>query len=158
MIRILRKHQVDCIIVGGVCGTMHGAPLSTFDLDLVHSRTPENTERLKAALTELQAFYRFHPKRIEPKAEHLQSDGHHLFTTTLGSLDALGTIDDNLGYEELLPDSVEAELEAGLVVRILTLEKLIEIKEKAGRDKDRAAMPVLRRTLEERNKQQGKAE
>jgi predicted nucleotidyltransferase len=155
IVKVLNQHHVDYIVIGGVCAVLHGAPVATFDMDIVHSRVPENTERLKDALIEIGAFYRFHPKRIEPKARDLQSDGHHLFTTDLGSLDALGTIVDALGYEELLPHTVEMELDQDLRVRILTLEKLIEIKEKTGRDKDRVALPQLRRTLEERNKLQG---
>jgi hypothetical protein len=31
---------------------------------------------------------------------------------------------------------------------VLSLEKLIEVKEMTGRDKDRAMLPVLRRTLD----------
>jgi hypothetical protein len=39
-----------------------------------------------------------------------------------------------------------------LRVRILDLDVLIRLKEEAGRDKDRIALPVLRRTLEEQEK------
>jgi hypothetical protein len=42
---------------------------------------------------------------------------------------------------------------AELQVRSLTLSKLIELKEMADRDKDRAMLPVLRRTLEMRKKE-----
>lgn len=58
ILRVLSKHNVDFIIVGGVCGVLHGAPVTTFDLDLVHSRAPENLARLMTALEELGAFYR----------------------------------------------------------------------------------------------------
>jgi hypothetical protein len=36
---------------------------------------------------------------------------------------------------------------SGLRVRVLALEAVIRSKEHADRDKDRAALPVLRRTL-----------
>ncbi|HSR68652.1 MAG TPA: hypothetical protein VLU25_11995 [Acidobacteriota bacterium] len=39
-----------------------------------------------------------------------------------------------------------------LPVRILTLEKVIEVKEAAGADKDRYGLRILRRVLEERDK------
>ena len=32
-------------------------------------------------------------------------------------------------------------------VKVLSLERLIEVKEKAGRDKDMAVLPLLRATL-----------
>ena len=37
----------------------------------------------------------------------------------------------------------------GILVRVLDLEALIAIKEELGGEKDRAVLPVLRRTLEE---------
>ena len=52
IIRILSGHKVDFIIVGGVCAVLHGAPVTTFDLDLVHSRSQDNLNRLLSALEE----------------------------------------------------------------------------------------------------------
>jgi hypothetical protein len=37
-------------------------------------------------------------------------------------------------------------------LRLLTLEKLIELKEAANREKDRAVLPLLRQTLEAKRK------
>ena len=34
----LKAQAVDFIVVGGVGAVLHGAPVATFDLDLVHSR------------------------------------------------------------------------------------------------------------------------
>lgn len=41
----LTAHHVDFIVVGGVCAVLHGAPVATFDLDVVHSRQLENLHR-----------------------------------------------------------------------------------------------------------------
>jgi len=38
-------------------------------------------------------------------------------------------------------------------VRVLKLAKYIEVKEKLGREKDKAILPILRRTLEEKQRQ-----
>ena len=38
MIRILAKHDVEYIVIGGVCATLHGALINTGDLDIVYSR------------------------------------------------------------------------------------------------------------------------
>jgi hypothetical protein len=43
-------------------------------------------------------------------------------------------------------------LAGGLAVRVLSLSALIEAKERSGRPKDLAALPVLRATLEERER------
>ena len=53
ILRTLRRHQVDFIVVGGVCGVLQGAPINTFDLDVVHSRDPKNLDRLLKALEAL---------------------------------------------------------------------------------------------------------
>ena len=52
ILKTLRSHRVDFVVVGGVCAVLHGAPLATFDLDVVHCREPHNLARLMAALEE----------------------------------------------------------------------------------------------------------
>ena len=41
------------------------------------------------------------------------------------------------------------EVAAGLIIRLASLEDVIRSKEAAGREKDRAQLPLMRRTLEE---------
>lgn len=148
-LEILARHGVDFIVVGGVAAVLGGAPISTFDLDIVHARAPENLERLSAALAELDARYRdFAGRELRPTIDALAGAGHHLLLTTCGPIDVLGQIGDRDGYGELLADSVERTL-GGHMVRVLGLARLIRTKEQAGRDKDRAVLPILRRTLEE---------
>ena len=61
ILRGLVDHEVEFIVVGGVCAVLHGAPVTTFDLDVVHRRSPENIARLQAALAGLGAHYRGRP-------------------------------------------------------------------------------------------------
>ena len=153
ILKTLHQHEVKFIIVGGVCAVLHGAPLATFDLDVVHSREPDNLTRLSAALEELGARYRV-PGRHEmkPSPSHLASEGHQLLMTRFGPLDLLGTIGKGREYNQLLQETVEMEVGPGLKVRVLTLENLVKTKEETGQEKDRAALPVLRRVLEEKSK------
>src|SRR5688500_11282495 len=88
ILQVLDKHQVKSIVVGGVCSKIHGAQVSTFDLDLVYSRDSENLARLEAALQELGTYYReLPPYRIVPQSERLDTPGHHLLMTSAGPLD-----------------------------------------------------------------------
>jgi len=155
ILRVLDDRQVKFIIVGGVCAVLHGAPITTFDLDLVHSRAPDNLNCLVKALIDLDAYYRGHLKRIKPDIESLASPGHHLLMTRFGPLDLLGTIEKNLGYANLIGHSEEIQIE-NLQLRILSLEHLIEIKEQTFREKDRLILPVLKHTLQEREKNKKK--
>ncbi len=149
-LQVLTDHGVDFLVVGGVCAVLHGAPLLTYDLDVVHSRDPDNLDRLVTALREMDAIYREQPqRRLRPDQSHLRTTGHQLLMTRAGPLDVLGTLSSGRGYDELVGCSLEMDLGAGLRVRVLDLPTLILTKEEAGRDKDRIALPILRRALEE---------
>jgi hypothetical protein len=67
-------------------------------------------------------------------------------------VDLLGTIGRDLGYSDLVPHSPKLDISEGLRIRVLDLETLIAIKEELGGEKDRAVLPILRRTLEEKRK------
>jgi hypothetical protein len=133
-------------------GILHGAPVTTIDLDVVHRRSPENVARLLRVLRELDAVYRHDPRQLHPEESHLSSPGHQLLVTRYGDLDCLGTIDQGRGYEELMPHTVEMRLSGGEAIRVLSLPALIEAKERAGRAKDLAVLPVLRATLDEQGR------
>jgi hypothetical protein len=152
ILRRLAENDVEFVVVGMAAGILQGAPGTTLDLDVVHRRSPENVERLLRVLTELDATYRHDPRGLRPAESHLASAGHQLLRTRLGDLDCLGTIDQDRRYEDLLPISVEMTIAVGRTVRVLSLPALIEAKERAGRPKDLAALPLLRATLEEATK------
>jgi len=151
----LLKDHVDFIVVGGVCAVLHGAPVSTFDLDLVHARDPENIRRLLIALDRLQARYRSAGGRdLHPTAAHLQSAGHQLLMTSAGPLDLSGEIGAGWGFNELLAQTESCPLAPGITVRLLSLEMLIQTKVEADREKDRAVLAILRGTLAEKRRRE----
>ena len=153
ILRTLSEYKVDFIVVGGVCAVLHGAPMTTFDLDVVHSRSAGNIERLLSALHTLDAYYRDRPgQRLQPKLSHLASPGHQLLLTRFGPLDILGTIGNRLSYSDLITGTVKLQLD-DLELRMLTLESLIDTKRAASRDKDKAVLALLNQTLKEKRKQ-----
>jgi hypothetical protein len=155
LLRALVEAHVEFILVGGLSAVIEGAPIHTYDVDIVHRREKQNIERLLALLERLDAVYRAAPeRRLRPSASHLASEGHQNLETTLGWLDVLGTIGQarKLGYEELLEHSHRVELGDGLNVAVLDLNQYILFKEELDGDKDRAMLPILRRTLLERQR------
>jgi hypothetical protein len=145
-------HEVEFIVVGGVSAVLQGAPIATFDLDLVHSRDSENIERLLRALDSLEAIYRAQPeRRIKPSAGHLSSPGHQLLLTRFGPLDLLGMIGSGHRYQDLLAHTVEMKIDDALRIRVLDLETLIQTKEEIAGEKDNAMLPILRQTLKEKS-------
>lgn len=149
ILRVLSDYDVDFVVVGALSAVLQGAPIMTLDIDIVHERSEANVERLIGALSALDACYRGHGDRVlRPTAERLLGPGHQLMTTRAGPLDVLGTIEEDLGYEELLEDSVFYQID-GNRVRLLSMSRYLELKETSDRPKDRAVVPVLRATLEE---------
>jgi predicted nucleotidyltransferase len=147
ILRVLVEHGVDFILVGGVAAVLRGVPLSTLDVDVVILRSDENLVPLLGALRALQARYLDPAGRfIVPDAGKLASLRMHRLSTAFGPLDVMETIGHGLSYADLISDTKLIEV-AGVPVRVLGLESIIRSKEQANRDKDRATLPILRRTL-----------
>ena len=152
----LTAQSVDFIVIGGIGAALQGAPVTTFDLDLVHSREAENVKRLLLALQALEAFYRERPgRRVTPAAADLAGPGHHLLMTRAGPLDLLGAVVGGRSYKELIGRAFPMQLAPGKPIRVLELATLIRLKEELGREKDLAMLPVLRRTLQEQERTKG---
>ncbi len=148
-LRDLAARRIEFIVVGGVAAVLNGAPVNTFDTDLVYSPGPANLDRILKFLSDVDAIFRIQPeRRLRPNPSHLAGGGQLNLLTSYGPLDLLATIGRSLGYLELLPHSKELDIGEGLRVRVLDLETIIAIKEELGSEKDRATLPVLRRTLE----------
>jgi len=149
LLRRLVDAGVEFIVVGGAAAVLHGAPITTEDLDIVHRRTPENVSRLKNLLQELNAHVReLANRQLESAFLGFLGEGHVLLSTRLGPLDCLGALVDGRGFEELVSHS-ESFADEGSEFRVLDLSTLIDIKTKTGRAKDRLMLPVLIALAEE---------
>ena len=143
LIVALTEAGVEFVVVGGAAAVLHGAPVTTVDLDVVHRRTPENVERLLAVLAALEGTYRAPASPdLRPTAELLLGRGQNLLSTKLGPLDLLCVLHDQRGYEELLPRT-ELMTDERATIRVLDLDSLIEVKAEMNRAKDRLVLPIL---------------
>jgi hypothetical protein len=153
ILRGLVEHQVNFIVVGGIAAVLQGAPIATFDLDVVHSRAPTNIRNLLDALDQLNASYRAAGRQhLRPDVSHLQSSGHQLLMTRFGPLDLLGSIGKGDDYGTLLKECLPIEIAPGLKVTVLSLSAVIRTKEETAHEKDMATLAILRRTLEEKER------
>ena len=153
LIELIAEAGVEFVIVGGMAAVVQGVPVTTFDLDIVHNRGEANTKKLLALLKTIHARYRGHPpgKRVELWEAAFLGRGHQLLYTDLGALDVLGAIEDGLEYEDLLAHSIEVKLR-GKTVKILTLEKLADLKSRSANEKDRLVFKLIAKTLVEKYK------
>ena len=147
---------IEFVVVGMTAGVLLGAPVVTFAVDIVHRRSPENVDRLLGWLLAHDAWHRFElqNRHLPPTREQLSGSGHINLQTDLGKLDVLCKLSAGEGYEEIHGDIVW--LEHGTHrIRVLGLERLIAVKAKAGRAKNRLAIPVLIAALDEQRKRRG---
>jgi hypothetical protein len=150
LLEVLQRHDVRFIVIGAVAAISQGYPLPTEDFDATPARDPENIERLVEALRELDAKLR---TPTEPVAFPLDSKmlaGAESWTlaTSAGPLDLLFAPAGTRGYDDLRREAVEVDLGTGKPALVASLRDVIRMKEAMAREKDRAQLPALRRTLE----------
>ena len=155
MLRILRSHDVAFVIVGGVAARLRGAPLLTQDVDITPERTADNMERLAAALGDMEARLRSAAEpdgvKVPLDADFLASKQLWTLTTKYGDLDLVLEPAGFQGFEELVDGAspMRVATKPDLYVEVAALSDVIASKEAAGREKDLAALPLLRTTLRE---------
>ncbi|MFT5287986.1 MAG: hypothetical protein ACI8QS_000234 [Planctomycetota bacterium] len=153
LLRSFLKAEVRFVVIGGVGAALQGVTAQTYDLDLVLDPEAQNLERALGVLDELDACLRQHlpGKTLRATRLDLEAHGAILMMTSLGPLDLLGRVATGWGHSELLERSIRIELDERTGIQVLDLAALIEIKERVGREKDLAVLPLYRRTLAERD-------
>ena len=141
----LSEHRVEFVIIGGVCGVLHGVPLVTFDLDVCCPFTPENLRRVESAVKDLHPYHRLTPDKL-PLAfsNELRARLRNLYLQTdLGKLDCQSEVTGIGDYQAVLKSSEPHKTSHG-EFRVLSLDALIIAKEAVGRERDLAAVKFLR--------------
>ncbi|MFN8790596.1 MAG: nucleotidyltransferase [Bdellovibrionales bacterium] len=146
LVKTLLSHDLDFLIVGGFAAVVHGSSHVTKDLDITMLMSPENVERLRSALKDLEPRHRMNPTHKpsfldDPKEVHGLKNIY--LETKAGILDVV-TLDENLGSYQDLKDRAVVVTLFGHDCQVLSLDDLIAIKEKMGRRKDLIVLEELR--------------
>jgi hypothetical protein len=154
IIRVLVRHHVDFVVIGGVAATIQGSTTITEDLDICYSRDRANLDRLVAALRELGARLRGAPDDVpfQLDALSLRNGLNFTFTTSHGSFDCLGDPGGGVDYESLLANADPIDID-GVEIRVASLDDLIRMKRAAGRIKDRIEVENLSKLRDVRAEQ-----
>lgn len=155
ILRALEKHGVRYVLIGGIAARLRGAPLLTEDLDVTPDTAKDNLQNLCRALLALGARLRTASDPdgvafpIEP--EMLATARSWTLVTKHGDLDLVFEPAGTRGYGDLARGATPLRVadKPALKVAVAGLADIIRTKEAAGRAKDRAALPLLRATLEE---------
>lgn len=133
LLRVLNRHGVEFVVVGGVAAQLHGWRSATLDLDISVSIKDGNVERLNAALATVGAG--------EGKIGAFGT----AFQTRYGRLEIVRRAHGVGQYTDWLVRAGAHEMEPGVTVLVADRDDILRSKEAAGREKDRAALPQMRR-------------
>lgn len=141
----LKDYEVEFVIIGGFCATMHGVSFVTRDLDICIRFTIDNLLRLEKAVKDLHPFHKLVANKLPLKlTDELCGRLKNLYLETdIGRLACLGDVKGVGNYDEVRRHSVPFKLSYG-EFRILNIDALIAAKEAVGRDHDLATVKQLR--------------
>jgi hypothetical protein len=149
----LVEADVRFVLVGGLAVNAWGYLRATRDLDFVPDPAPENLARLNSLLTELGGKVDVDGKLLAGSAisTFLRTGDRTLVATDLGQVDVLQGLPQVPSFAALEETAKDVDLD-GLIVRVCSLEHLIEMKRSSERPRDREDLAALEAVQKEGRK------
>ena len=155
IVKVLAKHGVEYIVVGGVGTRFHGATCETQDCDVVIKIANDNIKRLIAALDELDGRIRaenmsdYEARQFSRnKEELLIGNDVTPWRTSAGDMDILAFIPDQYGdprYYAGLKQNADRQTAESVQIWVAGLDDIIASKRYANHPKDLKVLPELYR-------------
>lgn len=139
VLKALNAHRLEAIMIGNAAGALHGAPVTTLDIDFMIRETPLNLRKLKAVAKSLGGVI-LRPYYPVSKLYRLCNDDRGI------QLDFMPVIHGIRSFEGLKARAKATNL-LGERLLLASLEDIIRSKRAAGRARDLAVLPVLEETL-----------
>jgi predicted nucleotidyltransferase len=146
----LIEADVHFVLVGGLAVNAWGYLRATRDVDLVPDPDPENLARLDTLLQGLDGRVDVGGKLLVGSAisTFLRTGDRTLVATELGQVDVLQGLPQVPRFSVLEQKARDVDLD-GLLVRVCSLEHLIEMKRSSERLRDREDLAALEAVQEE---------
>jgi len=138
--------QIDAVMIGSAAAVIHGAPVTTLDVDFMLEQTDENYRKLAALAQRMDC--RFVEMRL-PCDNYMYRLQHRKRPFFVDFLFVVAGIEN---CEALKKNSTEIAF-GEHTLTIASLQDVLASKRAAGRPKDIIAIPLLEMTLEEHRKQ-----
>jgi predicted nucleotidyltransferase len=145
--RALRTHNLEAILIGNAAAALHGAPVTTVDLDFLIRKTAANLLKLDRVAKTLGAVV-FSPHYPVSGLYRVMRDDTPL------QLDFMTAIHGVKSFNALR-SRAETLLIEGESVPIAALPDIIASKRAADRPRDRAVIDVLEQTLRQKEDLKG---
>jgi hypothetical protein len=135
---------VRFVLVGGLAVNAWGYLRATRDVDLVPDPSPENLKRLDGLLRDLGGKVDVGGELLAGDAisTFLRTGDRTLVPTDLGQVDVLQGLPQIPSFGALEEQATDVDLD-GLVVRVCSLEHLLEMKRSSDRARDRDDLAEL---------------
>jgi hypothetical protein len=144
--KVFAEHRLEAVMVGNAAAALHGAPVTTLDIDFMFRKTPLNLKKLKAVAESFRA--------VILKPYYPVSDLFRIINDELGlQLDFMSRLDGIRSFEGLRSRSTSVKF-GEHELKIASLADIIKSKRATGRDRDLAVLEILERTLDEQEKGQ----
>ena len=146
----LIEADVRFVLVGGLAVNAWGYLRATRDVDFVPDPDAENLARLDALLRDLGGKVDVDGKLLDGNAisTFLRTGDRTLVATELGQVDVLQGLPQVPSFAALEKEAKDVDLD-GLVVRVCSLEHLIQMKRSSERARDREDLAALEAVEEE---------
>lgn len=137
-VKLLNKHHVDYMVVGGYALAFHGKPRHTGDLDIWINRSETNAVKLVSAIKE------FGLASLGLTKSDFMQEG---YVTQIGypplRIDILNTID-GVKFEDAYPNKLIIDVD-GIEIKYIGLREFIVNKTASGRSQDIADLKEIKK-------------
>jgi len=159
ILKVLEKHNVEFMIVGGLAAVVYGSTRMTWDIDVLPNQSDENLSNLVTALKELEAGLRISDSKTLPADFDIDSLRRSQIIecrTKYGDLDILKNMLTQdfrrAEFDELAKKSTQTAA-YGMSLMLVSLEDMIGSKKAARRPKDLQDLAVLEELQRRKNKE-----
>lgn len=139
LLAALAEARLEAVLIGNAAAALHGAPVTTIDFDFMFRDTPTNLRKLKAVAQALRSVV-LRPYYPVSKLYRMVNDDTGL------QADFMPVIHGVRSFEGLKRRATTAVV-GGQSVLVAALEDILKSKKAAGRERDRAVIPILEQTL-----------
>lgn len=137
--KVLAEERLEVVMVGNAAAALHGAPVTTLDIDFMFRKTPLNLKKLKGVAKRFEAII-LRPYYPVSELYRIANDEQGL------QLDFMAKLHGVRSFEGLRSRATRVSFGANELI-VASLVDIIKSKRATGRGRDLAVLDVLEKTL-----------
>jgi predicted nucleotidyltransferase len=139
--KVMAEHRLEAVMIGNSAAALHGAPVTTLDIDFMFRKTPANLAKLKRVARSLDASIL--------KPYYPVSDLYRVVNDDQGlQIDFMAKLHGIRSFEGLKSRAERVDFGSESLL-IASLADIIKSKRAVGRNRDLAVLDILEQTQRE---------